>query len=448
MRYKKIISGLSLSLLLIGCNGNSSISSNSDTSSSLSNTSLNSSEYSSVELSDLSSSIVSEESSLIISSNDIGSSQISSEVSSLDSSSIHNNNYITSIKECKEKAKQLNDLINDKNVAESDLMVNIKAKLLARFDAITTKNGYGNRYKLLVANSEGYIYLKVDDMIYSKLENRIGSYFDITGKLSLYCGEVEITVNDMLLEIDHKNEQYENLYINKSLRQIYDHLSSISLNCKGCGYSSLVKFTGKYLATMDDVVLLFSDGDNIIQVHGPKKFKNSLSVGSVYDIYGAMNMYNFKPGIEYVYSKVNTQTVISDYDKSKLNTIDNEKMYSIKYENDKNSSYPSYSKQFEELRVYKGYANVYQKGYKYNIVLKETYKDVGYDTYTNAKDDKALFIKNESCVGLTDFTFCPFNEYVLENVYIELVVAPYLWNTNKYWQVYALEDSISLASNI
>lgn len=440
MRYKIII-GLSLSLLLIGCNGKSSTSSTS-------NTSLNSSEYSSIELSDSSSSIVSEESSVATSSNDIFSSQISSEVSSLDSSSIQDNNYITSIKECKEKAKQLSSVVNDKNVAESDLMVNIKAKVLARFDAITTKSGYGNRYKILVANDEGYIYLKVDDKIYSKLENKIGNYFDIIGKLSLYCGEVELTVNDMPSEISHKDDQYENLYINKSLRQIYDHLSSISLNSKGCGYSSLVKFTGKYLATMDDVVLLFSDGDNIIQVHGPKKFKNSLSVGSVYDIYGAMNMYNFKPGIEYVYSKINNQVSISDVDKSKLDTIDNQNLYSIKYETDKNSSYPSYSKQFEELRIYRGYANIYQKGYKYYVVLKDTYKDVGYDTYTNARDDKALFVKNESCVGLIDFTFCPFYDFILEDVYIEVVVAPYLWNTNKYWQVYALEDLISVISNI
>lgn len=440
MRYKIII-GLSLSLLLIGCNGKSSTSSTS-------NTSLNSSEYSSIELSDSSSSIVSEESSVATSSNDIFSSQISSEVSSLDSSSIQDNNYITSIKECKEKAKQLSSVVNDKNVAESDLMVNIKAKVLSRFDAITTKNGYGNRYKILVVNDEGYIYLKVDDIIYSKLENKIGSYFDIVGNLSLYCGEVELTVNDMPTEISHVDDQYENLYISKSLRQIYDHLSSISLNCKGCGYSSLVKFTGKYLATMDDVVLLFSDGDNIIQVHGPKKFKNSLSVGSVYDIYGAMNMYNFKPGIEYVYSKINNQVSISDVDKSKLDTIDNQNLYSIKYETDKNSSYPSYSKQFEELRVYRGYANIYQKGYKYYVVLKDTYKDVGYDTYTIARDDKALFVKNESCVGLIDFTFCPFYDFILEDVYIEVVVAPYLWNTNKYWQVYALEDSISVISNI
>ena len=103
----------------------------------------------------------------------------------------------------------------------------------------------------------------------------------------------------------------------------------------------------------------------------------------------------------------------------------------------------------QELRIYKGYANVYQKDYKYNVVLNDKYnKGVGYDTYTSAKNDKALFIKNESCVGLTDFTFCPFNECVLENVYIEVVVAPYLWNTNKYWQVYVLENSISLISNV
>ena len=57
---------------------------------------------------------------------------------------------------------------------------------------------------------------------------------------------MELTVSDMPTEINHVDDQYENLYTSKSLRQIYDHLSSIYLNCKGCGYSSLVKFTGKY----------------------------------------------------------------------------------------------------------------------------------------------------------------------------------------------------------
>ncbi len=375
------------------------------------------------------------------------SSSITSFESESSSSSSSNTQILKSISACKEKAVELLPLVNDKNVAESDIQVEIEAKLLARFDAITTKSGYGDRYKLLVANEDGYIYLKVNGDIYSRLENKIGSFFNIKGNLSLYCGEVEITVSEMLTEVSHESNNYENLYVEKSLEQIYRNLDLVSLNTKGCGYSSLVKFTGKYLATMDDVVLLFSDGSKIIQVHGPKKFKNSLSVGQVYDIYGAMNMYNYRPGVEYVFSKINNQVSISNYDKNSLDTISNS-IYSIKYEVDKNKIYPSYSSMFEELKVYRGYANFYQKGSNYYVVLTDQYKNESYYAYTNARDDKAIFIKNESCVGLTDFTFCPFEEYILENIYIELVVAPYLWNNLKYWQVFAIEDSITVIDNI
>lgn len=382
---------------------------------------------------------------------DSSNTSISSNISSSESESSSNlssdTQILKSISSCKEKVNQLLPLVNDKNVAESDIQVEIVAKVLARFDAITTQSGYGDRYKILVANEDGYIYLKVNGDIYSRLENKIGSFFNIKGNLSLYCGEVEITVSEMLTEVSHESNNYENLYVEKSLEQIYRNLDLVSLNTKGCGYSSLVKFTGKYLTTMDDVVLLFTDGSKIIQVHGPKKFKNSLSVGQVYDIYGAMNMYNYRPGIEYVFSKINNQVSISNYDKNSLDTINNS-IYSIKYEVDENKIYPSYSSMFEELKVYRGYANFYQKGSNYYIVLTDQYKNESYYAYTNARDDKAIFIKNESCVGLTDFAFCPFGEYILENIYIELVVAPYLWNNLRYWQVFVIEDSITVIDNI
>ena len=460
---------LCLSLLLVGCvnkpnsssvvsNESSQVISNDSSLESSQKDTSNLSLESSNETSNPTTSISSLESSSIDSSESIcssdyeSSSSIASSSSSLESesSSVSSSTSIetlNSISACKDRAVELLPLVNDKNVAESDIQVEIVAKVLARFDAITTKSGYGDRYKILVANEEGYIYLKVNSDIYSKLENKIGTFFNIKGNLSLYCGEVEITVSEMLTEVSHESNNYENLYVEKSIEQIYRNLDSISLNTKGCGYSSLVKFTGKYLATMDNVVLLFTDGSKIIQVHGPKKFKNSLSVGQVYDIYGAMNMYNYRPGIEYIFSKNNNQINISNYDKNSLKTINNS-IYSIKYEVDKNKTYPSYSSMFEELKIYKGYANFYQKGSNYYVVLTDQYNEESYYAYTNAKDDKALFIKNESCTGLMDFTFCPFEQYILENICIELVVAPYLWNNQKYWQVFALEGSISVVNNI
>ena len=60
---------------------------------------------------------------------------------------------------------------------------------------------------------------------------------------------------------------------------------------------------------------------------------------------------------------------------------------------------------------------------------------------------KALFFKNESMVNLSSeigLSKNPLHEHYVSGNKVSIVVAPYLWNTNKYWQVYALENSITI----
>ena len=76
-------------------------------------------------------------------------------------------NTISSIKE---KAKEFVGKENSVGVYESDIEVNIKLKLLSTLDAITSKTGYGDRYKILMTDGEDYIYLKTTYQNYDYLK--------------------------------------------------------------------------------------------------------------------------------------------------------------------------------------------------------------------------------------------------------------------------------------
>ena len=90
----------------------------------------------------------------------------SSSLSSSKNSSIESTNSSSSLTQSitiahiKEKAKEYKGLENSVGVYESNYSVEIELKLLACLDAITTKTGYGDRYKILMSDGTDYIYLK------------------------------------------------------------------------------------------------------------------------------------------------------------------------------------------------------------------------------------------------------------------------------------------------
>lgn len=430
---KKRFLSLALLLVLVGCNNSNHHSSIFNSSSNNQNTSQSTSDY------NVTSSIDSS-----FSSNNCSSNIVSSDNSSSDSNISISNQTLYDIHSCKVASETLVDKVNDYGVCESNIDVEIKGKVLARFDAITTKSGYGNRYKILVANLDQYIYLKVSKEVYDQLENNIGSSYLFKGKLSYYCGEVEVTLNQDLIDCEEIVINDEELFLDKSIDEIHNQMMNLKTNIKGCAISSLVSFKGKYLAAMDDQVLLFSNGNKIIFVHGPNKFKNSLVVNSIYQINGAISLYNYRPGIEYVSSSVSNDTLIDAIDTSKLSYIDST-LYDISYKTDTNDSYLEYRSLFTEFKLFKGYVNLYYKNNSGYLVLDSQYHQDEYSTYTSASSNKALFIKNENCTNLysdQDYINSPLIDYVNENIEVEMVLVPYLWNTNKYWQVYFLENSL------
>ena len=220
----------------------------------------------------------------------------------------------------------------------------------------------------------------------------------------------------------------------------------MKLNCKGIAFSKIVAVEVTCLAKdINNTNLYFGANDRIINVHGNDKVTNKFTVGTSYLLYGALNMHNFRPGLEYVDAIRLDKNIEFNYDD--VSIMNAASFYNYKYETDKDASYPSYSKLFEKPYKIEGYANKYFKDNKEYVVFEDTYKDNYYSTYQNALNAKAVFFVNENYTGLygSSTKHCPLYDYIDEGTKLEIIVFPYLWNTQKYPQVYCY--SISEVNN-
>ena len=82
------------------------------------------------------------------------------------------NEEISSIADIKNKAQGFEKLVNNVGVYESSIYVDINLKLIACLDSITSKTGYGDRYKLLMSDGNDYIYIKTKEFYYGKKEQK------------------------------------------------------------------------------------------------------------------------------------------------------------------------------------------------------------------------------------------------------------------------------------
>ena len=372
------------------------------------------------------------------SSSSTGSSSSSSSTSSTNSSSLIEK---YNIKKIKEKAKEFIGLENSVGVYESNVKVSLNLKMLACLDAITTKSGYGDRYKILMTDGEDYIYVKTTQKNYEYLKKYVANkgVYKINGNISLYNNEVEITMKEDITYLENENlvVDYNDISTSKSLYETYQLMNNLKLNCKGVGYSEIVKVKVKCLAKdINNTNMYFGNGDYIINVHGHDKVTNGFTVGSSYTLYGALNMYNFRPGLEYVHHEASSTSI--EFDVSNLQTMKASDFYKFKYETDKDSTYPNYSKLFEKPVIVEGYANSYTKDGKEYVVLDEKYNENYYNTYQNAMNAKAIFFANENYVKLTSSNskYCPMYEHIERETKLKVIVFPYLWNTQKYPEVY------------
>ena len=379
------------------------------------------------------------------SSSNITSSNNSSEQSSSSSNSAAEK---ISVKDIKSKAANYLSSVNEVGVYESTEEVEIDLQLIAVLDAITTKQGYGSRYKALMSDGEDYIYVKITDTEYKDLKKYITERqtYHVKGVMGLYNktepeiisdGEIEY-IGDNIISTD-----YLSLAEELSLSDIYDHLNNLSLNCKGVTYSSVIKTKVTCLAKdINSTNLYFGNGQYIINVHGNDKVTNNFTKGSSYILVGALSVYNYRPSLEYVYSEPISEEITFDYDNAlSLKALE---FYNYTYQVDEEEKYPEYTKFFETPKLVEGYINYYLKDGKGNLVLTDTYYDSPFSTIENAKSAKSIMIDNENCRQLTDSNvdYCPLYEYALEETKVSLVIFPYMWNTSKYPMVYCYNFSI------
>ena len=392
--------------------------------------------------------ICSSTSSTFVSSNDNESSNslvnsISSGSNKLSNTSTSmSNNEFSSIEKIKEIANNYRGLENSVGVYESNYEVNIDLKLLACLDAITTKEGYGDRYKILMSDGKDYIYLKTNFNNYDYLKKYIENkgVYRIKGTISLYNDEVELTVSEKPTYLENKDIviDYKIIGASSSLDNIYQDINSLKLNGKGIAFSKIVACKVQCLAKdINNTNLYFGADDYIINVHGSDKVTNKFVQGTSYLLYGALSMHNFRPGLEYVYAeKVEEEDISFSIENiSSMKALD---FYNYKYEVDKNSTYPSYSKLFEKPYKVTGYLNSYMNNNKEYLVFEDNYNSNYYSKYQNASDAKSIFFVNENYKELTNdnIKYCPIYEHLELGSKLEVIVFPYLWNTQKYPQVY------------
>ena len=379
------------------------------------------------------------------SSSNITSSNNSSEQSSSSSNSAAE---IISVKDIKKKAENYLSSVNEVGVYESTEEVEIDLQLIAVLDAITTKQGYGSRYKALMSDGEDYIYVKITDTEYKNLKKYVTERqtYHVKGVIGLYNNtEAEIISNG---EIEYIGDEiiltdYLSLADELSLSDIYENLNNLALNCKGVAYSSIIKTKVTCLAKdINSTNLYFGNGQYIINVHGNDKVTNNFTKGSSYILVGALSVYNYRPSLEYVYSEPVSEEITFDYDNAL--SLKASEFYNYTYQVDEEEKYPEYTKFFETPKLVEGYINYYLKDGKGNLVLTDNYYNSPFSTIENAKFAKSIMIDNENCRQLTDsnVAYCPLYEYALEETKISLVIFPYMWNTSKYPLVYCYNFSI------
>lgn len=432
-----ILSGLIFLLGLTACQGTniiSSISVSSSTSSSQSNVETASS---------------SNQTSLSTSSSSPITVQTSSNNSSWQSSSSSNSaDEKISVKYIRQKAENYLSSVNEVGVYESTEEVEIDLQLIAVLDAITTKQGYGSRYKALMSDGEDYIYVKITDTEYKNLKKYVTERqtYHVKGVIGLYNKtEAEIISNG---EIEYIGDEiiltdYLSLADELSLSDIYEDLNNLTLNCKGVAYSSIIKTKVTCLAKdINSTNLYFGNGQYIINVHGNDKVTNNFTKGSSYILIGALSVYNYRPSLEYVYSEPISEEITFDYNNAL--SLKASEFYNYTYQVDEEEKYPEYTKFFETPKLVEGYINYYLKDGKGNLVLTDNYYNSPFSTIENAKSAQSIMLDNENCRQLTDsnVAYCPLYEYALEEIKVSLVVFPYMWNTSKYPMVYCYYFSI------
>ena len=355
-----------------------------------------------------------------------------------------------------------NTLCNKIAVSTSDVnkqgedKVSFKGRLFFAEDCGTTssKNGYlsTNQYKCFFFDNEDWIYVGVSSTMYaqlSKYEFKDNEYVEIKGTTNKYLGQNEIIAdsytwlgNNSGLSYSFASLASAKSFPENTIDEILTKAKASRLNIKGTNYTdNIVHFKAKYVQKVENAVALFASGSSYIYVHGTSKLNNGFTLGNSYDIYGAINMFIYRPQIEFLYSNVLSEPVTVSGSASE--SLSGTNLYKVSYTKDTTNHSANYENVFGKMYSFEGYVQYYIKGGYYYTCLSDTNKN--YSTYTAAITGKALFINNtseEKISSESDLTHSLLGSYYNQKVTINYT--PYLLNTNYYWQVQIFTESISI----
>ena len=329
-------------------------------------------------------------------------------------------------------------------------MVKVKAKFLAIIDSIATKTGYNtsNRYKAYVQDASGSMYVAINEELYKKVKDYVGqdnTVYTLTGRIGRYYDQPELVVDSYKFE----NETLPSLqpissFEEMSLSDIKTSIAALPISEKGVSYGKPIVFEATYIDELVQENLLFSDGNYTIQLHGSSRISNGFAKGATYRVAALLSLYSYKPSLQYI------GTVGSGNGTHSLPTPTPKtgaEQYAITYSKDTARHSSNYENEFYGTHSFTGYVSSYTKDSKTFFVLSDN-ASTEYNAYTNALNAKTLFVNNPSekdIYSQNDLSHSVLYPYFYSGERIEITYTPYLYNTAKYWMVFADLSSIQLA---
>lgn len=367
-------------------------------------------------------------------------------------------NIYHNISEIRNIAMTLPNGSSEINVYTSTIKASFRAQLLAYQDYINS-GFYTYPNKALVANETGYILVAINQDHYKNISRyaSLQQVYDYEGTITYYNGEPELTltkaptyVSDVTLNYDLAVED------RTSIMNVFNEMKTIKQNKSATGYIARpMQLTLRYLMKLEASIGLFTDGVNVIQVHGWSNLTNKFSVNTVYDVTFMPGFYRAKPSFTYITSSVsNSEMEVVELEKPQMTAAE---LYSYSYvkepktQSDWNKNLV-YAEKLLSLYTFQGYVNYYVKNNAAYIVFDDIAK-ANHSTETSATSAKALFANNDSSRVLSkdsDFLNCVFWEEAstpkLKKNLVEFVFVPYVMNTNDYFQIHVFEETYSVLS--
>lgn len=347
-------------------------------------------------------------------------------------------------------ASNLTGTENTAGIIVGEASFEIVGRVMAVVDLTATTKDYAasTRYKALVMDESGYITVSINDAFYAKVKDYAGqenTTYRIRGVISKYRGNPELLATEytFLNTVSPIADIFETADSKESISQIKDDIAALRVNIKGSYSGELISFRGKYLAKLDDSVLLFTDGTNVIPLHGSSKIGNSFTVGNTYEVACLLGMNIYRPSLEFISNRSIELVVYDVFAKASGKTATAQ--YSISYTKDQEAHSTAYENEFYTLHSFNGFVNYYVKSGAQYVVIGDKYKSSAYDTYTSALNAKTIFVKNDEEQGIktdADASSSNLYKYALENQEVELIYYPYMLNTNHYWMGFVFPSTI------